>query len=303
MSTLQEIELKRIVNERMEDLEPSSQVFLQRYPWLRDVCTRLMAQTLRPILLLIPEGEPCLTGSKFGGLPYLPHGEHAPIDLAGEAMALLVQIRCEELPNPAAVGYPTKGLLQFWVGRDEMLGLDPIDLTASRNTRIVYYESVDETVSEADVASRYTLPPFGPAWPVGEEACQRMVFEEDFQPITSDDRRFPDLFRKAVEACTHSLSELADDEDELSAFIFDLFYYVDSKIGGWPSFWGEDPRGEERYAHADTVLLELNSLDGIDWDGDGGCLFAIGSEELSACDFSRVLYTWGSPAEEDEEDL
>ncbi len=302
MSTLQDIELNRIFNDRMDDLEPTSQAFLQKYPWLREVSRELMAQTLRPIILLVPEGEPQFTGSKFGGLPYLPKGENPPVDLAGDPMALLLQIRCEELPNPSAVGYPAKGILQFWIGRDEMLGLDPMDLTACRNTRVVYYETVDQTLCAGDVEGRYTPPPFGPAWPIGEEACQRVVFEEDFQPITSDDHQFPELFRRAVEAQTHSLSELAEDEDELSAFIFDLFYYVDSKIGGWPSFWGEDPRAEDRYAHADTVLLELNSLDGIDWDGDGGCLFAISSEQLSARDFSRVLYTWGSPAEEDDDE-
>ncbi len=302
MSSLEQIELRRIVNERMDELEDANQAFLAKYPWLRQVCTDLMGQTLRPILLLVPEGDPQLAGSKFGGVPYLPKDGAVPTDLAGEPMALLVQIRCEELPNPSTVGYPAHGILQFWVGRDEMLGLDPMDLTANRNTRVLYHEQVDEAVSEADILSRYTPPPFGPSWPIGQEATRAMAFEEDFQPITSDDYRFPDLFREAVEASGHSLSEFADEEDELTDLIFNLFTYIDTKIGGWPSFWAEDPRAEERYAPADTVLLELNSLDGIDWDAGGSCTFAISAEDLAARNFTRVLYTWGSPAEEDGEE-
>ena len=60
--------------------------------------------------------------SKFGGIPYLPQDAKVPVDSEGVQLGLLAQINCSDLPENDL--YPKTGLVQFWIGRDDLMGLD-----------------------------------------------------------------------------------------------------------------------------------------------------------------------------------
>lgn len=96
-----------------------------------------------------------VTASKLGGVPYLAPGASAPADDDGAPLAFLAQIRCEDLP---ANGFlPESGLLQFWIGADDLWGLDLEDPLGS-TCAVLHVEDPDPAVTAEDVATRLRLP-------------------------------------------------------------------------------------------------------------------------------------------------
>ena len=87
------------------------------------ICEEIRAEYRTPCLSFsLEEGEPGLTGSKVGGTPYLPKGTKWPVDEQGVPLRFLAQIDCTQLT--ALPDYPHAGLLQFFIGTDEMFGCD-----------------------------------------------------------------------------------------------------------------------------------------------------------------------------------
>lgn len=92
--------------------------------------------------------------SKYLGTPYLPKEAQYPCDINGEPLALLAQINFLEVPK--LEGYPTSGILQFFILED-VYGFeftDPYDpfeqfrLQQQQNKfRVVYYPEVIEDLS------------------------------------------------------------------------------------------------------------------------------------------------------------
>lgn len=90
------------------------------------------------------------TASKFGGRPYLPAGESAPTNEAGEPLGMIAQINCADLPENDL--FPSTGMLQFWINPNDdecMWGYDYENPLSQKNHRIVYYETLGEPNPEA----------------------------------------------------------------------------------------------------------------------------------------------------------
>ncbi|MDR2348766.1 MAG: DUF1963 domain-containing protein, partial [Bifidobacteriaceae bacterium] len=66
------------------------------------------------------------------------------------------------------------------------------------------------------------------------------------------------------------------------------------RLGGQPSFPGDDPRLTPRYASFSALLLQLQTdpAAGLDWGEGGACHFFIEPGRLAQRDFSRVVYHW-----------
>ena len=71
------------------------------------------------------------------------------------------------------------------------------------------------------------------------------------------------------------------------------------RIGGYPFFTQDDPRGYLPHLQQHTILLlQLDSdsgngdADKVLWDDAGVGNFFITPEDLQQRDFSRVLFTW-----------
>ncbi len=86
--------------------------------------------------------ETTLWQSKFAGFPYLPKGFEYPTTSEGDYLRLLAQINFDEAPN--LEGYPTKGILQFYIAMDGTYGLvHENPSTDQSNFRILYFPEVD----------------------------------------------------------------------------------------------------------------------------------------------------------------
>ena len=128
--------------------------------------------------------------SKFGGIPYLPKDFEVPCDSSSnhEQLALLAQINCAELPENNL--YPKVGILQFWIGRDDLMGLED-------DYKVVYFENIDNTITREEVLTKYTpLDPedydqYTPFDPTNAEFG--LTFEKGISTITVPDYRFEDI--------------------------------------------------------------------------------------------------------------
>ena len=231
-----------------------------------------------------------VTQSKFGGKPYWPKGQDYPVDKAGDALNFIAQINFSEIPEKLD-NYPTKGLLQFYIGNDDLYGMEfsdeiiPIDEYLENNKKnyaVIYHHEASESVEsfKADVekALDNDMSPY-----TGESAIT-YKFTNDI--ATPADYRF----NKIVEP----LGEMSDEVEE---YAFDLLIQSpDHKIGGYASFTQEDPRGDDAEDVEWLLLFQLDtdSNDHIEimWGDVGIANFFIRLEDLKNLDFSKVWYNW-----------
>lgn len=265
------------------------------------IYNKLKEKTKKPCIKLeaYQNETESLTGSKIGGVPYLPLEMDFPRDSEGEAMYLLVQINCEALP-PNDI-YPDKGLVQFWLSEgadDSTYGLNFKELqNRQANWRILYHENIDEALSLEAVKGRYQprcedsplekddnseVVSFALAFQAGESflPTEHETFSETFVALWNE--AYPDdpLKGEYYEA-------LSKDEDHYLWELLDSSY---SKIGGYAEFTQCDPREEGDYA---TLLLQLDTIDNCLMWGDCGIgNFFIQDKAKKTADFSDVLYNW-----------
>jgi len=263
--------------------------------------TRIPAYRLRVRRGVVPG----LTDSKIGGLPYWDLSQPYPADEKGQPMQLLAQIdfEAEDMDPP----FPKTGLLQFFIGLDEVFGCDFGSEPDQKNYRVVYHPQIDRSVVP-DQVSALGAPGLVDDYrtsPLKEELAIHAQREDSF----ANDRSFvfEDVFQAAVKAVMgvdirEQKSYEFLDEDAYNE-LFEASLETDDGcmngghwMLGWPSFTQEDPRTED--SPFDTLLLQIDSMRGEDgedpilWGDCGVCNFFIARTDLERLDFSRVLYNW-----------
>ena len=119
---------------------------------MKDFVPNLLRRTEIPCMRLkLVDTTPGIAESKFGGRGYVPHDAAIPTNSEGVQMRLLAQIDCRQITIP---DFPTSGLLQFWAINDDLTGCDFDNNTEQKDFRICYYETVDPTVTEEEVAAK-----------------------------------------------------------------------------------------------------------------------------------------------------
>lgn len=239
------------------------------------------------------EGECSPYDSKVGGLPYMPVGFHYPMDLRegreDKPLAFLAQINFEQLPP--LKGFPSYGILQFYVGTDYMYGLDTENLTNAAGFRVIYHEIVREgqqILTQLPVTPEpETDFPVARALKMGFTPAVSVIGWQDFRYdanlLVAYQKEFPltQVFEDIPVGIRDKMEELCNASG--------------SRIGGFPLFTQSDPRSADNSYGADTVLLfQLDSdpANGVSWGDDGVCNFFITPEQLAKRDFSHVLYHW-----------
>ncbi|MCC4596723.1 YwqG family protein [Xanthomonas campestris pv. phormiicola] len=269
---------------------PAAKVPVQTDAVLAPYRQRLDA-TRRPVaqLRLQPMAQDDRLASKVGGRPYWTADKAYPQDAHGQPLALLAQVDLATMPP--LPGYPTHGMLQFFIGSDDFYGAnldgatDLAALSAQRNFRVVYWPRPDASARQAEVPlpAADTLP-FDPAHP---RAMQFSVGEET---IGSSDVHFAQALGRPLDevaaayAGRHALAQ--DDVDEA---LYEALNRGGHKLGGYPEFTQEDPR---KPRDAQVLLLQLDSDEAMMWGDSGIANFFIDPADLQRGDFSRVAYNW-----------
>ncbi|KZN44187.1 YwqG family protein [Pseudoalteromonas luteoviolacea] len=217
--------------------------------------------------------------SKFAGKPYWPKDKTYPCNKNAEPLVLLAQINFEEVP--ALEGYPTQGILQFFVeDDDEMFGMG-------------YDVGVDEAIEQA----------YGYRVIYHKEIVKDVSFLEKGLPCAALDSDFPiaNEYSLQFESPTdYRFEKICGDvfemDESVGEYLYDNFESMGSKIGGYAHFIQEDPRGYEKPGENWVLLFQLDSEDdeGVEvmWGDCGVANFFVEPKALQKLDFSRVWYTW-----------
>ena len=248
-------------------------------------------------LTLQPEGPCGLLDSKVGGLPYWDPALPYPTDSQGNKMTLLAQLNFAQLGTEAPL--PAQGLLQFFIGQDDVFGIDFDQPDSQKDFRVVYHPEPDPALTLEQIQA-LELPTH-----VEADLCTPVIREAAFTAektvgyMGPGDCRFEALFREAVRAVT---GEDIGDKNEYQYFdkadrdyFYDQLSTAGHRLLGYPFFTQYDPREPE--GPYDTLLFQLDS-DMIDrkdlvlWGDCGVGNFFINREDLLRRDFSRILYNW-----------
>ena len=246
------------------------------------------------------ESAPTIFDSKVGGLPYWDPAKTYPTDSNGKKMYLLAQINFDQ--DKAEPPLPQSGMLQFFIGGEEMYGLDLDHPTAQKDWCIVYHEKVDASVT-AETVEAMGIPSNngddeGVDSPVFRSCVFRLVKKETW--LTPDNWESFGTLAKEIASDMFGKSdfEYAPDvfgEEQFQIIQDELWGTACSQLLGHPFFTQEDVREEgSRY---DTLLFQLDS-ETVDeeeitmWGDCGVGNFFINAEDLKNLDFSNVVYNW-----------
>lgn len=249
-------------------------------------------------LTLHPEGPCGLLDSKVGGLPYWDPALPYPVDSQGNQMTLLAQLNFAQLGTEDPL--PRAGMLQFFIGQDDVFGMDFDEPDRQKNFRVVYHPEPDPALTLEQIQA-LDLPTHVEAdccTPVFQEAV--FTAEKTVGYMGPEDGRFDALFREVVRAVT------GEDIGEQNAYQYlgdadcrclnDQLNNTGHRLLGYPFFTQYDPR--EPDSPYDTLLFQLDSdmaedrKDLVLWGDCGVGNFFINREDLLRRDFSRILYNW-----------
>lgn len=206
--------------------------------------------------------------SKCGGCPYLESVEDYPRDTEGKPMMFLAQINFDDMPH--LDGYPESGLMQFFIGDDDYLGLDS-------GCKVIYLPEYTKDASKLLAENPFEQDYLERA-PYRREG--RMKFTPNTMPIGTECAAFGDKFYKKV-------------TDEEWDALYDVCYPQGCFVGGYPLFVQNSPEYYDS-GEFDVVLLQLDCEDecGIMFGDAGSCVFLISKDDLEKRCFDNVQYEW-----------
>lgn len=235
-----------------------------------------LLDSVQPFIAIHPQPDDALAlwDSKFGGRPYLLREHLYPLDGEGQPLFFLAQINFAETPR--LDGFPTQGLLAFYIYSDYVYSLSD-DNTRQEKFRVLYFPNVtqDEAAltTDFDFLPRFQYPPI--ERPLG------LRFRLDYAPVSNEDYRFEQRIGQPFYRLDAGMSFA-----EQMAF-FKMRY---CKLGGYPGTTQDYPITAK--IGKDVLLLQISCGEHITW-GDGGLAnFFVSAEDLAQRDFSRVLYNW-----------
>ncbi|MFN4081141.1 MAG: YwqG family protein [Saprospiraceae bacterium] len=221
--------------------------------------------------------------SKTGGMPYLPKGMEWPVSKENNTpLFFLTQLNFAEMP--ALDPFPRKGILQFFIGDDDLYGMNFDDGEDQVNFRVLYHPDPINDPSALQDLPELVEREFGDL-PHHPDECYPLRFELAEMLLPATDYRFNERFGADFFARFG-----ADEWDVLDEYAKS----VDAqghRVGGYAYFTQDDPR-----TPSDPMLLlfQLDSDQVMDlmWSDMGVGHFFIREQDLKDLRFDRVLYDW-----------
>lgn len=249
-------------------------------------------------LTIIPDSQPGIFDSKFGGVPYWNPSMPYPTDESGEKLMLLAQINLSQLEKNKLL--PDIGMLQFYIAPNDMYGVD-FDEPDKQNTfRVIYHKTINSSVTKEDILQ--LEPPVSTdadiETPIWKECA--LEIKKTYTYMSVFDYRFDKLFGEIAHEKfqTEEMSAYNILDEDAYNDMFDEPSTAGHWILGYPYFTQSDPREyNEDYCYYDTLLFQMdsdyiNKEDYILWGDCGVANFFINHKDLENKDFSKILYNW-----------
>lgn len=191
-------------------------------------------------------------------------------------------------------GYPARGVVQFFIGNDDVFGADFSDF---KGGALLGGKRLVRMVDPAKPGALHPQPA------LADTGADRRA---DFTPFESLATREHGIALRPEPFTDRMGVNIAEAEQRLLPWYRDykcdaLFDWLDEDAqrhhtvhhtGGYPAYTQVDIRGYDAYAEFDHVLLRLTSDEHLLWGDVGECVFLIRSADLARGDFSRVVYSW-----------
>jgi uncharacterized protein YwqG len=247
-----------------------------------------LAQHKRAVALTpVASGMAGARGSRLGGPAWLAEGEVWPSDSQGVPLEFLAQLDladCRSLQD-----FPRNGLLQFFIGRDDLFGADFDDLlTGNYLVRHVVPDALGSLHQPPplETVGGVQFSDFSPFQTSGARETGLALAAEPFedridQSVGEAEQRVYDLYQRYDIAELEAWLEQAEQERPIR-----------HHAGGFPAFTQSDFRYNTTYADYDSVLLRVTSDDSIMWGDGGEAVFMIRSTDLANGDFGKVAFSW-----------
>lgn len=223
-------------------------------------------------------------GSRLGGPAWLARGEAWPTGTDGQPLDFLAQLDFSELPP--LPDYPTSGLLQFFIGRDDLYGAN-FDNLAAGNFRVIWREALsgDGALQPQPPAGDADYTPFSSRDVRQNGLPLAGVRMEQLPPVSNwtIERDQPEVTRSETSDLACNFMEQRDNP-----------LGERHHVGGYPELTQSDFRSADKHAALDRVLLQLWSYPDrvLMWGDMGQSNFIISRADLMARNFSRVTYHW-----------
>jgi uncharacterized protein YwqG len=235
-----------------------------------------------PAVELLPASERPVKagGTRLGGPVWLKDDEAWPTDESGAPLEFVAQMDFAELPP--LPDFPEAGLLQFFIGGDDVYGADYDDLTRGR-VRVIWRPD--------GLEGGRLCPP--PARTDDLAPWRRMEIRESGLPLAGRaavHRPDPTDWRIG-EHLKGQLRRPGIDEIDDLAYEHNPTPEV-HHVGGHPVYTQYDFRGPGRFDDFDRTLLRLTSDPNLMWGDLGEAVFMIRRRDLLMRDFSNVIFHW-----------
>lgn len=254
-----------------------------------------LASSKLPAIHLTPTSEKPVNplDSMFWGECYLPEGEQIPQTSDGEPMRLLAQINFAQIPK--LPGFPSQGLLQFWLDDNADNFENKIDdeQTMRELYAIRFYPQPDPTLQQKSEAEQKPscLPLMNMPQLEGKMAFQAAE-EIATLDLYYDNKNITDYgFTESAKALTPKILQKSgfnlELEDETDLFCWQ-FGNWGCKVGGHPALRQGDIRYNMPELQPYTTLLfqyDLTTLEELEADT---FVFLIKPQDLTACCFDDV---------------
>lgn len=252
-------------------------------------------------LTLDESREPTIFDTKFGGLPYWEPSREYPENVLGEKLLLLAQINLSDVKDCDYL--PPSGMLQFFIGEDDLYGMDPDSYISNDPFRVIYHKTIDQSITADDVLALGIPTNISRAaddddfmFPIDGEIAVNV--EKTEVSVGTEDFMYDIYLRKAAESVGIKLPENGSAFSLLPESAFDESCNIN--IGHWlfgyAYFTQFDPRGYEMQDYILLFQMDSDYAKGrkteIMWGDSGVGNFFIKPEELKNLDFSNVFYTW-----------
>ncbi|WP_309570013.1 DUF1963 domain-containing protein [Deinococcus sp.] len=244
--------------------------------------------TLKPVVFLtLHDSAPGPLNGKVGGIPYRVKGEPWPAAPDGTPMMFLAQLNFADVPE--LPGFPTAGLLQFFIGTDDLYGCDFMRPDPEKppvyEVRWIPLPTTDPAgldTTTPDRAGGYSPLPAGRSVGITGELAEH--------PMSDRDR----LFEQAVGIDFLDERVSPDDGLMMGEWLeerYDEATQFGHQLGGHPNFTQDDPRSPD---DPRILLFQLYTDDAHDimWGRSGVGNFFIHPDDLAQLDFGRVAYNW-----------
>ena len=244
----------------------------------------------------LEEAETDIFESKVGGFPYWDRAKEYPTDSDGNKLVLLAQINFEkEQFNNNLL--PTDGILQFFIGYNDVYGMNFNKQDEQKDWRVIYHKQVNKNVNKDEIA-KLNIPTTITLDEKKEEYFPfykeyKIKFNKKKSYIGMNDYKFDNLLTDILEkefnaqVGNNPYSFFSKNEEDYFIEHFNAFGH---KLLGYPDFTQSDPRDID--SNYDTLLLQIDTDGDIIWGDSGICNFFINKKDLENGDFSRIIYNW-----------